>query len=338
MEVNPRLWQWHGLASVCGVDLPMIAYLDLIGQPPAPVTMVGEGRRWAITLIAGTRNGSSGLPTPTPCGPPMIPLLLSRRQRGRCPRRPAGIPAPGFTSLATCSAHDRRVAAQGPVGDRHAALRLARIRRQGRLPVRCAAALRSSPGSSSKLAITEPSGTGSRRSAGLRRRCRRHRRQCLLASLPMGGAAGLADRSARSVPGGCRAGRTRRPPPWTRWRRSFAPPSGCISISASSRWLSPTTLTRPGVWYGRRAVMGAGARAKRAAIGRRVGDLGTELAGLLEAPVHRLRKSDPNWAFERIAEIERGHGGRSTYFVMTGHSHPADGACSRAYNRRRQRL
>ena len=57
MEVNPRLWQWHGLASVCGVDLPMIAYLDLIGRPPAPVKMTGEGKRWAITLIAGTTNG-----------------------------------------------------------------------------------------------------------------------------------------------------------------------------------------------------------------------------------------------------------------------------------------
>ena len=57
MEVNPRLWQWHGLASVCGVDLPMIAYLDLIGRPPAPVKMSREGRRWAITVIAGTRNG-----------------------------------------------------------------------------------------------------------------------------------------------------------------------------------------------------------------------------------------------------------------------------------------
>ena len=47
MEVNPRLWQWHGLASVCGVDLPMIAYLDLIGRPPAPVKMkvrAGDGR------------------------------------------------------------------------------------------------------------------------------------------------------------------------------------------------------------------------------------------------------------------------------------------------------
>ncbi len=91
----------------------------------------------------------------------------------------------------------------------------------------------------------------------------------------------------------------------------------------------------PWRWYGRRAYLGAAARAKRAAIGRRVGDLGTELAGLLEAPVHRLRKSDPNWAFERIAEIERGHGGRSTYFVMTGHSTPADGPAPEAYNRRR---
>jgi predicted ATP-grasp superfamily ATP-dependent carboligase len=57
MEVNPRLWQWHGLAAVCGVDLPMIAYLDLIGRPPAPVKMHGEGKRWSITMIAGTRNG-----------------------------------------------------------------------------------------------------------------------------------------------------------------------------------------------------------------------------------------------------------------------------------------
>ncbi len=57
MEVNPRLWQWHGLASVCGVDLPMIAYLDLTGDPPPPVQMTGEGRRWSITLIGGTRNG-----------------------------------------------------------------------------------------------------------------------------------------------------------------------------------------------------------------------------------------------------------------------------------------
>jgi len=37
MEVNPRLWQWHGLARACGVDLPRIAYLDVLGRPQRPV-------------------------------------------------------------------------------------------------------------------------------------------------------------------------------------------------------------------------------------------------------------------------------------------------------------
>ena len=31
MEINPRLYQWHGLAAACGVDLPRIAYADLLG-------------------------------------------------------------------------------------------------------------------------------------------------------------------------------------------------------------------------------------------------------------------------------------------------------------------
>jgi D-aspartate ligase len=53
MEVNPRLWQWHGLASACGVDLPRIAYEDLTGHRPEPVSMNGRRRRWAITLLPG---------------------------------------------------------------------------------------------------------------------------------------------------------------------------------------------------------------------------------------------------------------------------------------------
>jgi D-aspartate ligase len=53
MEINPRLWQWHALAAACGVDFPQIAYADLIGQTPEPVTMYGEGMRWAITLMPG---------------------------------------------------------------------------------------------------------------------------------------------------------------------------------------------------------------------------------------------------------------------------------------------
>ncbi|HEU5216043.1 MAG TPA: hypothetical protein VFU30_10925 [Gaiellaceae bacterium] len=54
LEVNPRLWQWHSLAAACGVDLPYIAYRDLIGEPLPPARMHGEGKRWAITLMAGS--------------------------------------------------------------------------------------------------------------------------------------------------------------------------------------------------------------------------------------------------------------------------------------------
>jgi D-aspartate ligase len=53
MEINPRLWQWHGLATACGVDLPRIAYADLTGERPAPVEMKGPGKRWAISLLRG---------------------------------------------------------------------------------------------------------------------------------------------------------------------------------------------------------------------------------------------------------------------------------------------
>jgi D-aspartate ligase len=54
IEVNPRLWQWHSLAAACGVDLPWIAYRDLTGDPLPPARMTGEGKRWAITLLAGS--------------------------------------------------------------------------------------------------------------------------------------------------------------------------------------------------------------------------------------------------------------------------------------------
>ncbi len=55
MEINPRLFQWHGLAAACGVDLPRLAYADLLGLPGEPATMNGRGRRWAITFLAGER-------------------------------------------------------------------------------------------------------------------------------------------------------------------------------------------------------------------------------------------------------------------------------------------
>jgi D-aspartate ligase len=52
MEINPRLFQWHGLAAACGVDLPAIAYRDLLGTPPPPARMNGGGKRWAISFLA----------------------------------------------------------------------------------------------------------------------------------------------------------------------------------------------------------------------------------------------------------------------------------------------
>jgi D-aspartate ligase len=53
MEINPRLWQWHGLAAACGVDLPRIAYADLVGDTPPDARMDGGRKRWAITLLPG---------------------------------------------------------------------------------------------------------------------------------------------------------------------------------------------------------------------------------------------------------------------------------------------
>ena len=53
MEMNPRLWLWHGLAAALGVDFARIAYFDLLGRPPAPATTEGKRGRWAITLLAG---------------------------------------------------------------------------------------------------------------------------------------------------------------------------------------------------------------------------------------------------------------------------------------------
>ena len=70
MEVNPRLWQWHGLAAACGVDLPLIAYRDLTGERREPVSMNGRRRRWAITLLPGE--------APAPQRPPYVDAVFAR--------------------------------------------------------------------------------------------------------------------------------------------------------------------------------------------------------------------------------------------------------------------
>ncbi len=69
MEINPRLWQWHGLATACGVDLPRIAYADLVGETPPPAQMNGDGKRWAITLLPGE--------SPAPQRPPYVDAVFA---------------------------------------------------------------------------------------------------------------------------------------------------------------------------------------------------------------------------------------------------------------------
>ena len=85
-------------------------------------------------------------------------------------------------------------------------------------------------------------------------------------------------------------------------------------------------------------LLGAAARLKRHALAGRVGPALHEANGLARAPLHRLRGSDPNWRFAEIVAEERAHDARSTFYVMAGHGHRADGAAPEAYERLRPKL
>ena len=85
-------------------------------------------------------------------------------------------------------------------------------------------------------------------------------------------------------------------------------------------------------------VLGAAARLKGHALAGRVGPALHEASGLARVPVHKLRGTDPNWRFAEIAAEEQQHDARSTFFLLAGHGHRADGAAPEAYDRLRQRL
>src|SRR5262249_53638915 len=85
-------------------------------------------------------------------------------------------------------------------------------------------------------------------------------------------------------------------------------------------------------------VLGAAARLKGQAVAGHAGAALHEARGLARLPLHKLRGTDPNWRFEEIAAEERAHGGRSTFFVMAGYGHRADGAAPETYERLRPRL
>src|SRR4029077_10450471 len=63
-----------------------------------------------------------------------------------------------------------------------------------------------------------------------------------------------------------------------------------------------------------------------------------EARGLARVPVHKLRGTDPNWSFAEIAAAERAHDARSTFFLLAGHGHRADGAAPETYDRLRPKL
>jgi predicted ATP-grasp superfamily ATP-dependent carboligase len=102
MEINPRLWQWHGLAAACGVDLVDVAYRDLLGEPVEPKLKSRSGLRWAITLAPSE--------SPAFVRPPYVDAVFARDD-----------PRPGRV-------HVRRVLAAGRV-----ARLVRRVRRRARL-------------------------------------------------------------------------------------------------------------------------------------------------------------------------------------------------------------
>ena len=85
-------------------------------------------------------------------------------------------------------------------------------------------------------------------------------------------------------------------------------------------------------------MLGAAARLKGHALAGRAGQAAHEARGLARVPLHKLRGTDPNWRFAEIVAEESAHDARSTFFLLAGHGHRADGAAPEAYDRLRPQL
>jgi D-aspartate ligase len=46
IEINPRYWQQNALADRCGMNFPLMNYLDVTGQAPEPVASFETGVKW----------------------------------------------------------------------------------------------------------------------------------------------------------------------------------------------------------------------------------------------------------------------------------------------------
>ena len=96
-------------------------------------------------------------------------------------------------------------------------------------------------------------------------------------------------------------------------------------------------VDRPWRWTGR-GVRNAAGRLRARALAGAGRDALREARGLAAVPVHRLRGTDPNWRFGRIAELEGARGSSSTHFLLAGHGHREDGFAPEIYDRLRPRL
>jgi peptidoglycan/xylan/chitin deacetylase (PgdA/CDA1 family) len=85
-------------------------------------------------------------------------------------------------------------------------------------------------------------------------------------------------------------------------------------------------------------IRGAAARLKSHALAGRAGPAAHEARALARVPLHKVRGTDPNWRFTETAAAEQELGARSTFFLMAGQGHRADGAAPEAYDRLRPRL
>jgi peptidoglycan/xylan/chitin deacetylase (PgdA/CDA1 family) len=125
-------------------------------------------------------------------------------------------------------------------------------------------------------------------------------------------------------------------PPLERLRRELGaePPSyrgARFAVALTHDVDVPWRWTRIGV-------RGAAARLKGHALARHVEPALHEARGLARVPLHKLRGTDPNWRFAEIAAEENAHDARSTFFLMAGHGHRADGAAPETYDRLRRQL
>jgi peptidoglycan/xylan/chitin deacetylase (PgdA/CDA1 family) len=125
-------------------------------------------------------------------------------------------------------------------------------------------------------------------------------------------------------------------PPLERLRRKLGlePPrwgGARFAIAVTHDVDTPWRWTRLGV-------RGAAARLRDHALAGQSRPALREARALAAVPLHKLRGTDPNWRFERILHVEQTRGVSSTFFVMAGHRHPADGAVPAAYDRLRPRL